>query len=674
MNGSNDLVALADYFGILRSFHDFDGNERLTSVDTMRALLAANGVDVSSDDAITQTLQRLRTEAEERWFPEEVIVAAFEQNAMDFGLAAAWEVTRWGCEALLAAGQAGDFITLPALDPDVYNLRIAVAGRVENTRVLATPKHLPRLNERLDNPRLWGVTAALYGLQSKRSGGVGDYADLATFVQTMGAVGAAFVGINPVHEIGFTDQISISPYSPSHRGHYNSNHIALDAIPGLENSEKATAVQAHYEDTFASIRAENLIDYAAQRHTHRACLEQLYAVFMSEAVPELHVARHAFEVENGESLQTFARFEALSEIFGADWREWPEDIVVNESVSKREAFHIWLQWVCDRQLAEAQETTKTAGMPLGLYLDLSVGARRGGAESWCEREAVATGVSVGAPPDQLGPDGQNWNLAAFSPNKLQATGYAPLRRVLAQTMRHAGVIRIDHVLGLNRSFWIPDDGSPGAYIQQPFEALVAIVKIEAWQNNTIVIGEDLGLVPDGFRDAMRWHGFYGYGVLQYEKEADGQFRDPASGPTQILSCFATHDTPTICGFGNARDIDWWEKLGSIDASRAMQLRALRAADVVALKRRSDQDSDLTRIVHTLLARSSAELVSVQFDDLVEEIEAQNLPGTIDEHPNWRRRYKLTLENLDNDTRLRYIAQIMIQAGRASPYASLSSRL
>jgi len=666
MSGFDDLLALSDHFGILRSFHDFNGQERITSADTMRALLAANGVDASSDAAISDRLHHLRAEADHRWFPTEVIVEAFQKNEMDFGLAAAWEVTRWGKETPVAEGQAGDFITLPALEPDVYNLRIAVAGRVEYTRVLATPPRLPQVQDRCANPRLWGISAALYGLQSDRSAGVGDFADLGALTQIAGTAGAGFVGINPVHNMGFADTVSISPYSPSHRGFYSSDHIALDAIPGLENSGAAAAVLDRFSGAFAKIKTRHLIDYTAQKPAHSACLEQLYGVFQTEANSEARAALRSYEAEIGAPLQGFARFEALSEIHGADWHRWPSDALERTAASGRDAFHVWLQWVADCQLAKAQKTAQAAGMPLGLYLDVSVGSRRNGAESWCERETIAQGISVGAPPDQLGPDGQNWNLAAYSPVKLQAAGYAPLRQILVQTMRHAGMIRIDHVLGLNRSYWIPDDGSAAAYIRQPFEALVALIKIEAWRSNTIVIGEDLGLVPDGFRDTMHRHGFYGYGVLQYEKDHDGGFRDPAQGPTQILSCFATHDTPTIRGFASARDVDWWEKLGSLSAEQAAHLREMRLWNVAALQRMSPSElSDFTSAVHQLLARASAELVCLQLDDIMGETEAQNLPGTIDEHPNWRRRYDQRLEALAKDSRLIDLAKVMAQFARVT---------
>ena len=660
------LREIADHFGILPSFFDFSGQERITNDETRKAFLAANGVDVSSDAAIASAWQSLRADADNRWFPREVIIEALQPNDMPFGLGARWEIRCWDDETIVAKGQAGDFITLPPLPPDVYQLRISVAGRVEQVRVLAAPSHLPRLSDIAGKPRIWGMTASQYGLQSARSTAVGDFSDLAALCKTAGAVGAAFAGINPVHNMGYSDTIAISPYSPSHRGFFNTDHIALDSIDGLEASASARKAVADITPEFVLIKKEPLIDYDTQKRFHRATLEKLHDIFLHEATQSARRAYAAYRAERGVDLELFARFEALSEVYGPDWRRWPREAEQDRAApADRLAFHSWLQWVADQQLANAQATALSAGMPLGLYLDLSVGSRHDGAESWCEQACIATGVSIGAPPDQLGPDGQNWDLAAFSPVKLQAAGYAPLRRILAQTMRHAGVIRIDHVLGLNRSFWIPDDGSPGAYIRQPLESLVAIIKIEAYRSQTVVIGEDLGLVPEGFRETMRSHGFYGYSVLQYEKEHDGRFKNPKHGPAQVVACFGTHDTPTIRGFETAHDIDWWEKLGSLDGATAAHLRVERNRDVAALKALSDvAGEDTVQAVHEALAAGAAEMICLQLDDILEQVEAQNLPGTIDQHPNWRRRHSVNVDQLSDDKGMLHAARLMKAHGRS----------
>jgi 4-alpha-glucanotransferase len=264
-------------------------------------------------------------------------------------------------------------------------------------------------------------------------------------------------------------------------------------------------------------------------------------------------------------------------------------------------------------------------------------------------------VSIGAPPDHLSPEGQNWNLAAFAPRKLRAQNYAPFRQILRSTMRNAGILRIDHVLGLNRSFWIPDDGNPGGYVRQPFAALIALIKIEAERAGTVVVGEDLGLVPDGFRAAMRRDGFLGYSVLQYEKDEHANFRDPSECDRQVLACFGTHDTPTLRGFAEGRDIDWWSRLGWIDDDKVLTTRAQRQNDVGVLAKLAVSDAGapdrLAGSVYSALARSPAALVSVQLDDVLGQVEAQNLPGTVDQHPNWRRKYDLPIHAIEGGTAL-----------------------
>ena len=343
-------------------------------------------------------------------------------------------------------------------------------------------------------------------------------------------------------------------------------------------------------------------------------------------------------------------FEALSELHGPDFRQWPANAVKKGVADKsRPRFHSWLQWRAERQLAEANKAAKDAGMRNGLYLDLAVGSRRGGAEVWMNEASIAQGVSVGAPPDHLSPDGQSWNLAAFAPNKLSAVDYKPLRGLLETLMQHCGILRIDHVLGMLRSFWIPDDGSPGTYIAQSFDTLLAIVAIEAQKNGCVVIGEDLGLVPEGFRERLNDSGLYSYCVWQYETYDDGWLHNPGDLRPFSLSCFATHDTPTVAGFWTGRDLEHWQRLGWIaeaDADQHWQRRehqrnSLRAhchfgGDV--------EPVDLNRKISGQLAQSGVAIVACQLDDAFGVVEAQNLPGTVTEHANWQRRCPEWVEN------------------------------
>ncbi|MDA8585554.1 4-alpha-glucanotransferase [Rhodobacteraceae bacterium] len=649
MNAQDDLSALADLCGIWREFHDLNGELKATSPETQKSLLTAVGMDVSDDNAVRNSLAMLRHEIEDRWFPDEIIVQSNVESPLEFGLGAAWQLRLDEDDEVFASGEPCDHITLPALPSGVYSLTATVSGRTEIVTVLAAPERLPSVQDLTGATRLWGMNLALYGLRSKRNAGLGDFEDLAQAAEVAGSVGAGFLGINPLHAMGHCNVEAISPYSPSHRGFLNTAYIALDRIPGLQNGLTPAA--------FDDVRRASTVQYGVQKVMHQKSLEELFERFNETATEAAKGAFAEFIIKGGTDLNRFARFEALSEVYGTQWQDWPTDPTTPKT--ERLDFHIWLQWVAETQLTQAQSRSKSAGMSLGLYLDLAIGSRRDGAESWCEQAAVARGVSIGAPPDQLSPEGQNWNLTAFAPRKLKALRYRPLRRIIAQVFRHAGIIRIDHVLGLNRSYWIPDDGSPGGYIRQPFESFLAIIKIEAERFNCAVVGEDLGLVPDGFRDIMRDNGFYGYSVLQYEKDAHGKFRDADDSSSQVLSCFATHDTPTVKGYETGRDIDWWEKLDWIDVQTAERMRHDRAAEVNTFR----GESDFQTCVHSQLAHSQAALAVVQLDDILGVVETQNLPGTINQHPNWLRKYDLDLDIFDSDERLAASASLMNNADR-----------
>ena len=651
MNGQNDLATLADLCGIWHDFYDLNGTLKPTSQETQKAFLSAMDIDVSGDDAIRDSLTTLRHEIEDRWFPEEVIVESGVATPLEFGFGAVWHLRLDEQDSVLANGEPRDNITLPPLPSGVYSLTASASGRTEIVTVLAAPKRLQSVEDLTGTSRLWGLNFALYGVRSKRNAGLGDFEDLGQAAELAGAAGAGFLGTNPLHTMGHCDVKAISPYSPSHRGFLNTAYIALDRVPGLTNSPKPVV--------FDELNQAITVQYSTHKVEHRKALEALFKQF-NGAAPEKSRAEFAnFKTKGNADLQGFALFEALSEIHGTQWQGWPAD--PDDPPADRVDFHMWLQWVANTQLADAQQRSKGAGMSLGLYLDLAVGSRRDGAESWCEQAAVAQGVSIGAPPDHLSPEGQNWNLTAFAPRKLKALRYRPLRRIIAQTIRHAGIIRIDHVLGLMRSYWIPDDGSPGGYVRQPFESLLAIVKIEAERFNCAVVGEDLGLVPDGFRETMRDNGFYGYSVLQYEKDTQGQFHHPDVISPQVLSCFATHDTPTVRGYESGRDIDWWEKLDWIDAEKAESMRLDRSNSVDAFR----GDDDFQARVHSMIAYSKAALVVVPLDDVLGVVEAQNLPGTIDQYPNWRRKYDVDLDNLSSDGRLDATAKLMNDAGRSN---------
>lgn len=672
------LNELATLFGVLPEFIDLGGQQQFTAKETKIALLRANGLQLDHDAMILSELEDIRSLAAIRQFPVEVIVLAGEPARFELPARAEWRLQLEGAQNIAFEGRAGIDFYLPPLISGIHTLFVGPDEACEQIRVIAAPQAASSLEAATGQSRIWGLNTALYGLHSGQTRGLGDFRDLADTAGTVGGMGAAFVGVNPVHSIGWAEHDTISPYSPSHRGFLNTAHIAADQIPGLE---KCSAAKAVLQKSGPSETLGSVIDYRQHYHRHGVLLRELYRLFGLEGAATAKTEFETYSQQQGRSLDRFASFEALSEVHGADWRDWPMELQkadrAEASASEaRKFFHKWLQWVAVTQLSKAQNNARNSGMPLGLYLDLAVGPRRGAAETWCEIETVAEGVSIGAPPDFLSPAGQKWNLAGFAPRKLADTGYQALRDILAQTMRHCGMLRIDHVLGMNRSYWIPDDGSPGGYIKQPFDSLLAVVAIEAERAATVVIGEDLGLVPEGFREAMRERGLYSYSVLQYEKNWEGQINRPDQLRPASLACFGTHDTPTLKGYFEGRDIDWWQKLDWIDADGVLKAKSQRQKEIAGLcswKSKSDDDAidepsfdHLNECVHSALAESQIAMISVQLDDLLGEAEAQNLPGTIDEHPNWRRRCEIPVEALETHDSLLKISKLMKDGARSAP--------
>jgi 4-alpha-glucanotransferase len=651
------LAELGALAGVFPEFHDLEGQLRSTSPDTTRALLCANGLPATTEAEALETLRELRARRDCALLGDDVIVTAREPAQLDLREAVEWSVTEEDSGNLLAEGRCIHGLSLPALPSGVHQLHLRDDKVRQSVNLISAPRRTPSVADLTGRERVWGIVAALYGLVSPRNHGLGDFRDLADLAESLGAKGAGFLGINPVHALGWADETTISPYSPTHRGYLNPAHIAIDQLAGTQHLTRKTP-------------QSELIDYSAHRTWHRAALREAFAHFEAAASAADRRDFAQFISAGGTPLADFARFEVISLSHGSDWRDWPDGVADSGLTSADATFHLWLQWVADRQLGEAHARAQAGGMDLGLYLDLAVGARLGGAEGWTAQGSLAEGVSLGAPPDHLSPAGQDWQLSAYAPRKLKANGYAPLRNILAQSMRHCGVLRIDHALGLNRSYWIPEDGSPGGYIRQPFQSLMAIIAIEAERAGTVIVGEDLGLVPPGFREAMAAKGFYGYTVLQYEKDEQDRFCAPQDLRPQSLACFGTHDTPTLRGFWEGHDIDWWHELGWINENRQAHARNQRAFEKADLGAGMTSTGDTTRQVahhvHGRLAQGPTALAAVQLDDVLEVREAQNLPGTIDAHPNWRRFYPVEVRAISGTEAFDETACLMAEAGRSSP--------
>lgn len=525
----------------------------------------------------------------------------------------------------------------------------------------------------LVDQRVFGLSAQLYGLRSARNWGIGDFEDLARLAEIAAGLGADFIGVNPLHALFFAEPERISPYGPSSRIFLNALYIAPDRVAGFEQLAERDVLLAELD----ALRRSELVDYPAVHRLKRRALEGLFEQFTRNQDPKARETFAAFRREHGDHLANHALFEALSEHFVAEggsaaWSTWPPEyrkpgtMAVRDfarAAKQRIEFHTWLQWIADTQLAAAQARARAAGMRIGLYLDLAVGISPDGSRSWMNGKSIARQARIGCPPDPFSPTGQDWGLVPFSPFGLAEENFEPFRSLLRGSMRHAGALRIDHAMGLMRFYWIPDGDSAlsGAYVRYPFRPLLEAVAEESWLFRAIVVGEDLGTVPPGFSDTIVRGGLLSYQVLYFTR--DGAITlPPHAYRREALVCAATHDLPTLKGWWIGHDIGWRLKAGRISPSEAGQqqeqrslarvslLEALAVADLlpgdsVKLNRQSEMPDEVIVAVHRFLARTPCRLLAVQLDDALGTTEQANLPGTIDEHPNWRRKSAVALEDL-----------------------------
>ena len=668
--------------GILPEWHDLSGSLHTTAPETQRALLAAMGVTAATEGEAADALDEHGRQTAERRLPEELVITAGEEGRLPLSAPAEWRL-----ELETGEVQDGRAESAIAIRPPAGLHRLFVADEV--CLVIAAPAQAPSVAEVLGRGRGWGVTAGLYGLRSARNLGVGDYADLAATAAELARLGADFIGINPVHARGAACA-GVSPYTPSCRTAFEPRHIAVDAVPGFVGSARAASLLRDNQARLAAAREGDLVDYAAAEHIGSQVLRVLFEDFDRTAAQESEVFAR-WRAGAGQALEWYALFEALSLAEGADWRRWPTPLqhfgspavldFAAENIAELR-YHAWLQWLAQRQIAAAQAAAKDAGMGLGLYLDVAVGVRPGGADTWSAPACFAEGVSLGAPPDAFNPLGQTWSLAPFNPQGLRAAAYRPFIEMLRAAMRHAGIIRIDHILGLRRSFWVPENGAAGGYVAYPLEPLLALVRLEARRAGCVVVGEDLGSVPPGLRERLAEAGLLGCAVMQFEKE-DLRFRSPAAYRPATLASFGTHDTPTLRGWWSGWDIDRRHEIDGDGPAAREQAQRRRDAERAALARLLDDegllpagldsavpppeaDDGIAEAVHRLLARASSDLVAVQLDDALGSVAQQNLPGTVEEHPNWRRRYPVVVDTLSDAPGLRSLSTLFESSARVSP--------
>jgi (1->4)-alpha-D-glucan 1-alpha-D-glucosylmutase len=719
------LDELAGACGIALAWDDYRGERRVVADDTKRALLAAFGVLDAPDDAgVARAHAALR---EARWredAPPVVVVrrgarCAFPctRDSAHAGSEIRWRVTfengavRDGALTpgdVVERGDAGGrpresrAVVVPVAPPPGYHrleLRDAhgLDARVE---IIVVPERCYEPAPLREGERCWGIAAQLYALRSERDWGIGDFGALRRLVRAAAATGADFVGLNPLHALYPARPAQCSPYAPSSRLFLNVLYVDVEAVPELEHCEPARRMLADpaFVRRIAELRSGALVDYPAVAALKMPVLRELHAAFVGrqgDGATARGAAFRAFVAGRGEALGRHALYDALSAHFGGTgWQGWPEAYRDPEGEAVRQyaqahadevALHAYLQFVADEQLAAAQAEAHAAGMRIGLYTDLAVGVDAGGADAWAAQTLYRTGASVGAPPDPLALHGQDWGLPPVDPRALRARGYRDFAAMLRANMRHCGALRIDHVMSLLRLWCVPGGAraDAGAYVGYPFEDLLGIVALESERNQCLVIGEDLGTVPDAIRDTLPAAAVHSYRVLWFEKHADGRFRAPHEYPRRALAVVTTHDLPTLASWWEGTDIALREGLGLYPSpdvgprcrdERARDRQALLAAlsaegllpDGAAPDRAGEtpMTDALAEAVHAYLARGASALMAVQMEDLLAMRDAVNVPGTSTEHPNWRRRLTLEVEPaFANETVRRLCARIGAERGR-----------
>ncbi|HET7547165.1 MAG TPA: malto-oligosyltrehalose synthase, partial [Usitatibacter sp.] len=707
------LARLARLNGIEPGYHDIWGTWRATPEDTQRRLLAALGLDAHDEASADAVLGRRERE---RWQRIVAPMSVLRHGALARGMrvqlpedamgrALSWRLLEESGEAreerfdALALERIEEFLAgevsaiafllpLPQDLPEGYHRITILAGAsvLGEGLVAVVPERCYLPPAIADGGRVWGAALQLYGVRSSRNAGIGDFTDLRHCAEVWGERGAGIVGMNPLHALSLRDPGHASPYSPSSRLFLNPIYLDLEAIDDFAEIAAADAgFTTRWRSECEKLRAAAEVDYAAVASAKRAALETLYAHFTRRHL-EPGTARGRlfaqFRASRGQALRHHALHEALAEFHGTHWREWPAEHrdPHGEGVRRfarenpaRVGLHEYLQWQADLQLGRAQEACRDLGMAVGLYADLAISIGPDGSEAWANQHLYALGASVGAPPDAFAQRGQDWGLPPLDPVRLAESAYAPFIATLRANMLRAGALRIDHVMGLARLWWVPAGCEPGAgaYVRYPLEDLLGILALESHRERCLVIGEDLGTVADELRRALEANEVLSYRLLLFERHGEA-FKAPAEYPRRALVAWSTHDLPTFAGWWREEDLATRAKLGLLDeaslARERDERRRGREALAAALRHEGlladgahaggPLTDELAVAVQAFAARTPSAVMVVQMEDVLEVAGQANLPGTVDQHPNWRRKLPLPVEAWPRDPRVRRLTRTL----------------
>ncbi|ROO34824.1 4-alpha-glucanotransferase [Pseudomonas sp. 7SR1] len=682
------LEILAGRAGLAVDWIDANGRAQKVSPAVLRSVLTGLGHPAGTAQEIDASLLQLQQDQQDHRLPP--LITADVGVSVD--LSRYFEGST-PCEIRLDDGATLNLkldadARLPGMVPVGYQ---HVSIQDQHFTLAVAPARCYSVADAVDDPtpRAWGLSAQLYALRRPGDGGFGDTQALEELARTAGERGADALAISPIHAMFSSDTGRYSPYSPSSRLFLNS----LYAAPGTILGERAlrTAIDATgLTNQLRHLEDQPLVDWPVAAEAKQKILRALYDGFNQGEHP-LHEDFASFRHSSGEALENHCRFEALQAERAArgeslDWREWPEQwrnprsptlARFAEENADEIGFYAFCQWLIARCLERAQSAAKSSGMGIGLIADLAVGADGAGSQAWSRQDELLASLTVGAPPDILNRSGQGWGISAFSPEGLVRNGFRAFIEMLRANFAHAGGLRIDHVMGLQRLWVIPNGAPPtdGAYLYYPVDDLLRLLALESHRHQAIVLGEDLGTVPDGLREKLSARAILGMRVLLFEQD-NTHFKPILDWPDNALATTSTHDLPTLNGWWHGHDIDWNARLNLIDSHTEMDWRRHREREREGLRHVLNQDPQNFREEHRetdqvldasvrFLGHTRAPLVLLPLEDALGIDEQANLPGTIDTHPNWRRRLpcesQALLDGPDAARRLEILACARLQA-------------
>lgn len=668
---SETLEQQAVEAGIDLGYHDINGTYHATKPEVLESIVAVLDKSKSDSDGLYLNTMVAHENGEESL-----------QMPSEFHGAEAVVLINEADECQTLTLYPGDndtlWIKLPQLTCGYYTLSAETDGKCCLVRLIVAPESVYQPKLLANGGRMNGLTMHLYSLRSERNWGIGDFTDLLNLMKYAAEKKLDFVGINPLHALFTSKPAFASPYSPSSREWLNPIYLDVEKVGAFTYNEqlKNWLAQPKIRQRIAALRITETVTYTAVWACKRDALHMAFNAFKQdtcEAAVNERAAFEAFVLEKGKALQGFGLFEALDQYYSrpgqVGWQSWPSEFHQpdGEAVEKfarsheREIrFYMWLQWLCAEQLREVNQAAAEYGVKLGIYGDLAVGVARGSADTWLNRQDYCMDLSVGAPPDPLGPTGQNWDLPPLNPLMLKHTGYEKFAHLLRENMHLYGVLRIDHVMALCRLWWVLNGKTAdfGAYVHYDAEVMFAILALESRRNRCVIIGEDLGTVPDQARHLLNRYQVFSYKVMYFSKGWNG-FQLPEEYPEQAITVISTHDVAPLAGYWTGKDLDTMFKLGTLPDAAAFQTaldeREHDKADLLDklketgclgadVQMPAKADETLLAALHKYGALSRSKLYAVQLENLLGVIDNLNVPGVTEGYPNWAQKMPVSLED------------------------------